>query len=127
MNRRSFFKFLGIGAATAVVAPKMLAERKLDKVVSATINPVSWRGSITYPVGDYHVYEEPISGYDYSIGVETGHGLGGDPSVVSVMRVGKEKEPDVQVAEFVSHEHNPAQLTSIVALRKPIRRVKING
>ena len=24
MNRRSFFKFLGIGAATAVVAPKML-------------------------------------------------------------------------------------------------------
>jgi hypothetical protein len=26
MNRRSFFKFLGIGAATAAVAPKMLAE-----------------------------------------------------------------------------------------------------
>jgi hypothetical protein len=25
MNRRSFFKFLGIGAATAAVAPKMLA------------------------------------------------------------------------------------------------------
>lgn len=24
MNRRSFFKFLGIGAATAVVAPKLL-------------------------------------------------------------------------------------------------------
>lgn len=26
MNRRKFFKFLGIGAATAVVAPKMLSE-----------------------------------------------------------------------------------------------------
>ena len=26
MNRRSFFKFLGIGVATASVAPKMLAE-----------------------------------------------------------------------------------------------------
>ena len=26
MNRRSFFKFLGIGAATAAVAPKMLAQ-----------------------------------------------------------------------------------------------------
>jgi len=31
MNRRNFFKFLGIGAATAVVAPKMLAERQIFK------------------------------------------------------------------------------------------------
>ena len=27
MNRRSFFKFLGIGAATVAVAPKMLAQK----------------------------------------------------------------------------------------------------
>jgi hypothetical protein len=31
MNRRSFFKFLGIGAATAAVAPKLLVETQLDR------------------------------------------------------------------------------------------------
>ena len=41
MNRRSFFKFLGIGAATAVVAPKMLAEKTHE------VYPESNGGQIT--------------------------------------------------------------------------------
>ena len=36
MNRRSFFKFLGIGAAAAVVAPKVIAE-KIVRQKSKTI------------------------------------------------------------------------------------------
>ena len=41
MNRRSFFKFLGIGAATAAVAPKMLAEKTHE------VYPESNGGQIT--------------------------------------------------------------------------------
>ena len=41
MNRRSFFKWLGIGAATAAVAPKMLAEKTPD------VYPESNGGQIT--------------------------------------------------------------------------------
>jgi hypothetical protein len=31
MNRRSFFKFLGIGAATAAVAPKLLMDKQVPR------------------------------------------------------------------------------------------------
>jgi hypothetical protein len=114
MNRRSFFKFLGIGA-TAAVAPKMLAERTIDKVVS--VKGSYSHGPFIFPLpwGDYEVYEEPREGYDYSIGVETRYGLGGEPSVVSVMRVGNGNRPCVQVAEFVSTQHDPAELVPIIA------------
>ena len=123
MNRRSFFKFLGIGAATAVVAPKMLAVESTG--LSGT--PVNKKPFIPNPIYVQHtpeefgfiegltIFEEPREGYDYSIGVEPGDGLGGSPSVVSVMRVGKGDEPCEQVAEFVSGKHNPAQLVPIVA------------
>jgi hypothetical protein len=44
MNRRSFFKFLGIGAATAAIAPK-IAPKVLAKENSWTFfgyNPFKW-------------------------------------------------------------------------------------
>ena len=41
MNRRSFFKFLGIGAATAVVAPKMLEKIKPSKI-TYTVDDFKW-------------------------------------------------------------------------------------
>lgn len=37
MNRRSFFKFLGIGAATTVVAPTILAQEPRNRVFSTKL------------------------------------------------------------------------------------------
>ena len=55
------------------------------------------------PMEKFLIYEEPQEGYDYSIGWDTGTGVGGDRSVVSVNRKGMhDSEPDVQVAEFAS-------------------------
>ena len=116
MNRRSFFKFLGIGAATAAVAPKMLAGK--PSKIEYTVDDWKWTPIQTHmncSIDGFTIFEEPHEGYDYSIGVETRYGLGGDPSVVSVMRVGKDREPDVQVAEFSSPHHNGSQLVPIVA------------
>ena len=107
MNRRTFFKFLGIGAATAAVAPNIFAEITPKEYSPIAIGKLEIDGLT--------IYEEPREGYDYSIGVETGHGLGVDPSVISVMRVGKIDEPCVQVAEYVSHEQSPVELVPIVA------------
>ena len=55
------------------------------------------------PLEKFLIYEEPQEGYDYSIGWDTGTGVGGDRSVVSVNRKGlNDAEPDTQVAEFAS-------------------------
>ena len=44
MNRRSFFKFLGIGAATAAVAPTVVAKvaRKENSWTIFGYNPFKW-------------------------------------------------------------------------------------
>ena len=91
MNRRSFFKFLGIGAATAAVAPKVVALMSNEEDFFTSLD------------GKLSVFEKARKGYDYSIGVETGNGVG-TPSVFSVMRIGNENEPCVQVAEYMSHD-----------------------
>jgi hypothetical protein len=64
------------------------------------------------PLEKFLIYEEPQEGYDYSIGWDTGTGVGGDRSVVSVNRKGvTEAEPDVQVAEFASDSIPLDQIT----------------
>lgn len=55
------------------------------------------------PLGKFFILEEPQEGYDYSMGWDTGTGVGGDRSVISINRKGlTDAEPDVQVAEFAS-------------------------
>lgn len=55
------------------------------------------------PLEKFLIWEEPEEGYDYAIGWDTGTGVGGDRSVISVNRKGMvDSEPDVQVAEFAS-------------------------
>jgi hypothetical protein len=55
------------------------------------------------PLEKFLIWQEPQEGYDYSIGWDTGTGVGGDRSVVSVNRKGmSDSEPDLQVAEFAS-------------------------
>ena len=95
MNRRSFFKFLCIGATTAAVAPKMLA--KSTKIPTTT---QEWRWKNEW--GPLVTWQEPKGSADYSIGVEVGSGLEHhSPSCISVMRMGGIGEPDPQVAEFI--------------------------
>jgi hypothetical protein len=46
------------------------------------------------------IFEEPLPGYDYSLGFDTGTGVQRDRSALCVTRHGNDFEPDVQVAEF---------------------------
>jgi hypothetical protein len=55
------------------------------------------------PLEKFLIWKEPEEGYDYSIGWDTGTGVGGDRSVITVNRKGlDDAEPDEQVAEFAS-------------------------
>lgn len=112
MNRRSFFKFLGIGAATAAVAPKMLADTSDPVYAGPHLIRGKWLPSLE---GKLTIFNNPRKeGYDYSIGVETGNGID-TPSVFSVMRMGTGDEPCVQVAEYTSHNPTPAQFAHDIA------------
>lgn len=102
MNRRRFLSFLGIGAATAVVAPKVLASMPTQKDFYTSLD------------GKLSVFEKAREGYDYSIGVETGDGFS-TPSVFSVMRIGNDNEPCAQVAEYVSRDRNVTQFSYDIA------------
>jgi hypothetical protein len=55
-------------------------------------------------MGKLFVWEAPVPGYDYAIGVDTGGGTGGDSTCISVARRGRSpQEQDVQVAEWRSN------------------------
>jgi hypothetical protein len=54
------------------------------------------------PLGKCVIYEEPREGFDYSMGWDTGTGVGGDRSIINVTRYGMDADPDVQVAEYAS-------------------------
>jgi hypothetical protein len=59
------------------------------------------------------VFEDPIMGRDYSMGIDTADGLGKDDedrSCFNLTRSAKGNMPDVQVCEFASNRINPPQL-----------------
>ena len=62
------------------------------------------------PLEKFLIYEEPREGYDYSIGADTGTGVGGDRTVLNVTRYATDDEPDVQVAEFASDSIPTAEI-----------------
>ncbi|HEU0007678.1 MAG TPA: hypothetical protein VFS12_16955 [Terriglobia bacterium] len=62
------------------------------------------------PNGSLRVWERPVAGRQYAIGVDTAHGLGQDYSVISVLA-----HPGCrQVAEWSSNEIGPKQLASVI-------------
>lgn len=65
------------------------------------------------------IWEEPQVGFDYSMGIDTGMGVGGDRSIITVTRYGTDADPDVQVAEWASDsvalDDVYAYITSIAA------------
>lgn len=48
------------------------------------------------------VWEPPLRGWNYTIGIDIGGGLGRDNSSIDVLRVGKPGEPSLQVAQLYS-------------------------
>lgn len=67
------------------------------------------------PLKKLIVYEYPEKGADYSIGVDTGTGVGGDRSIISVARTGRDADSDVQVAEFASDDITNVEIYAYVA------------
>jgi hypothetical protein len=54
------------------------------------------------PLEKMLIFREPEDGFDYSMGWDTGTGVGGDRSTLCMTRHGVDAEPDEQVAEFAS-------------------------
>ena len=54
------------------------------------------------PLEKFCIFKEPEEGFDYSIGWDTGTGVGGDRSTLCCTRHGVDAEPDEQVAEYAS-------------------------
>lgn len=73
--------------------------------------PLKPEGEKTFdPLEKFLIWEEPREGFDYSIGCDTGTGVGGDRTVLNVTRYGTDEEPDVQVAEFASDSIPTAEI-----------------
>jgi hypothetical protein len=56
------------------------------------------------PLGKFLIFEEPKEGFDYSVAMDTGTGVGGDRSAIGATRVGTDAEPDFEVAEYASDD-----------------------
>lgn len=67
------------------------------------------------PLKKLMIYEYPEKGADYSIGGDTGTGVGGDRTVISVARNGQDALSDIQVAEFASDDISNVEIYAWVA------------
>ena len=56
------------------------------------------------PLGKFLIFEEPKPGFDYSMGIDTGTGVGGDRSTTTCSRIGTDADQDIQVAEYASDD-----------------------
>lgn len=54
------------------------------------------------PLEKFLIFKDPEEGFDYSIGWDTGTGVGGDRSTLCATRHGTDADPDEQVAEYAS-------------------------
>lgn len=61
------------------------------------------------------VFEEPIPGCDYSVGVDAAGGVGEDRTVIAVVRKGPDEGQDVQAAEFTSSTVSSAEAVGFCA------------
>lgn len=66
------------------------------------------------PMKKLLIYEHPMKGCDYAIGVDTGTGVGGDRSIISVSRTQGDEKPDIQVAEFCSDDITNVEIYAYV-------------
>lgn len=60
------------------------------------------------------IYKHPEPGFDYGLGADASNGIGRDASVCNVNRIGQPGTPDVQAAEFRSHNVGHVELFAFV-------------
>ena len=78
------------------------ASRKMERLDWMLVPMAREHEKVFDPLEKILIYEEPREGFDYSCGADTGTGVGGDRTVLTVTRFGTDAEPDVQVCEFAS-------------------------
>ena len=57
-------------------------------------------------IDKFYLWEEPMPGYEYGLGIDTADGIGKDRSVIEVLRKGSIYGPPKQVGEFASSKMN---------------------
>lgn len=92
------------------------------ELVPLKLSPPPREDDVDDATGILFVWHHPQPGVNYSIGVDTGKGIGEDSTVISVWSVGYGDQPDVQCAEFasayVSHVESFAFVMAIAAYYK---------
>lgn len=76
------------------------------------------QGCTSHHTGDEHylsVWEEPLHGAQYQIGVDVGYGKGKDDSVAWVNKVGVRGAPDIHVATLCTNTTDPLTLSYDIA------------
>ena len=71
-------------------------------IVPDDLNSTDMEAALEMADGKLLIFHEPRAGLDYTIGVDSGKGVGGDSSVVTVWAKGQGGVPDIQCAEFSS-------------------------
>lgn len=62
----------------------------------------------------FQVWEFPLRGYQYILGVDVSDGLGLDRSVIDVLRMGTMEREEEQVAQFITDSLKPRELAFVV-------------
>jgi hypothetical protein len=79
-----------------------------------TLRPLTYDGYPSCPWENrVFIWEPPLKGAKYGVGVDTSYGLGQDRSTIEVVKEGSIIEPAVQVAEFANAYVNSIDLTPI--------------
>jgi hypothetical protein len=84
-----------------------------------------------YPLIDFQnkvfIWEPPESNEEYALGVDTGEGVGGDSTVIQVIRKGSPDRHAAQVAEFSSNKANAFEAWPIVWALANLYSMPVNG
>lgn len=92
--------------------PSLDVKQKLGMHVIPEISQYDYE----YWNGRLLVWEEPMRGCEYGIGIDTGEGVKKDRSVCQVIRKGDYQRPDEQVAEFASDFLDPIDFAGMANL-----------
>lgn len=84
-----------------------------------------------YPQIDFQnkvfIWEFPEDNEEYAIGVDTGEGVGGDSTVIQVVRKGSPERNAAQVAEFASNKANAFEVWPVAWALANFYSTHING
>jgi hypothetical protein len=84
-----------------------------------SLKPSEWKSLLAEPDDDglfdrLLVFEPPRKGFLYIVSVDVSNGIGQDRSVIDVIRVATIREPNEQVAQFVTDQIDPSDLAFVV-------------